>query len=458
MKKNQDSSSKQSSEKIEGLGDKEEQHDQESLASLAASFRHIQHGNTSPAQWLAIQRTLGNRVTTSLIEQRESRKRWPASDTIQRQDKDDSGTVDQSAAVLKAVNIANSRSLLKVSVPVKAPPRIKVFGGLELKEIAVGMEISGSASAVGLGSAKSTTSVGAASAKTNAQASVYSLDLEQKFGSTPFAEMFSFTAKGQSTYDPAQAMKPGQKQFAASLGLKVAAEGVSASVDFAPISYDRSKKGMEAFELATTTAEVKGTFTKKLPGFANLGGTKINATVNVSVTGSVKVGPDSAKAYKAMMRYLGKEGQKEALEKAAKAIAEEEMELTLRKLVKDIVADEVKDIVDKDARRVAQEYAERKLTQEVQKRQLKLQAAEQASIFVRRELTEKAAEQLSIMAIRAETKSIVAGIAKPLTSQLRVAVRVMVKEGIRQFSAKALGRNIAKSLVAGPADFVLIGV
>jgi hypothetical protein len=195
-----------------------------------------------------------------------------------------------------------------------------------------------------------------------------------------------------------------------------------------------------------------------MPGMINLGGSKVDVALKAKLTGSAEIGPDYAAAYETLGKFLGKEAEQELAKQIAPRIAREDAELTMKTLVQDIVEDETKDIVDVTARKQARDYAERKLMAEVEKRQLELVAAEQASIFVSRELSEQAGERLTIFAIRTEANRIVQTLAKPLATELRGAVVVMIKEGIEQISLRSIVRKTASELVSGPADFVLIGV
>ena len=380
--------------------------------------------------------------------------------------------VDQNQALIHAVNLVNKNSMLKIKLPIKAPAGHKLFGGLEMKKVELELDIAGEAAAPGLSNAKSTTKIGAGAqnvgqsetdptkrANNEAQGTVYALELEQKFGSSPFAEMFSFKPGVEyGSYSAANALSPSKQEFKGKAGFQIAAEGFALEISFVPISYDKTKSGKDAFKFGTWAGKISKEFKQKLGSPLKVGGLDVDVVLKAKLTGSFEVGPDYGAAYESLAKFLGKEAEQELAKQIAPKIAKEEAELTMKRMVKEIVEDETKDIADASARKTAREYAERKLMAEVEKRQIEMAAAEQASIFVQRELTEKAGEKLSVMAIRAEAKSIVANLAKPLATELRGAVVVMIKEGIEQITLRSVVSKTAAALVAGPIDFVLVGV
>lgn len=380
--------------------------------------------------------------------------------------------VDKGEALIRAVNLANKNSLLKIKVPVKAPPGHKIFGGLELKKLELEIDVVGEAIAPGVSNTKSTTKVGGGvqnvgtkeidpvkNSATEAQGTAYALELEQKFGSSPFADMFSFKLGGEyGSYTPTNALTPNKQEFKGKLAFQIAAEGFSLEIGFVPVAYDRTKKGSDAFKLGTFSGKVAKEFTMKMPAMLNIGGFKVDVNLKVKVSGTAEVGPDYALVYKELAKKVGKEAEAELAKKIAPEIAKEEMQITYKKLVQELIEDETKDITDATVKKTVTEVAERELMKEMQKRELELAAAKEADFFIRRELTEQATERLSIIAIRSEIRSIVQNIAKPLATELRPLVKAMIKTGIQKASLRGLVQSIAKNLVAGPVDFVLVGI
>src|SRR5690606_35733911 len=115
---------------------------------------------------------------------------------------------------------------------------------------------------------------------TEAQGTAYALELEQKFGSSPFADMFSFKLGGEyGSYTPTNALTPNKQEFKGKLAFQIAAEGFSLEVGFVPVAYDRAKKGADAFKLGTFSAKVSKEFTMKMPTLLNIGGFKVDVNL-----------------------------------------------------------------------------------------------------------------------------------------------------------------------------------
>ena len=438
-------------------------------AKVAEHSPAARHGSAAEPAVLALSGLAGNAALAAVLAPVVQRVAAPPAlpagsvPVVQRE----GGDVDKAEAIVKAVNLVNKSSLLKVKLPIKSSPGVKVFGALELKKIELELDIVGEASAPSLANKAAGTKVSAGAqntkqsevdrakgTKTDAQATVYALEAETKFGSSPFAEMFSFKPGVEyGSYQPTNALTPNKQEFKGKLGLQIAAEGFSVEIQFIPVAYDRTKTGSDALKLGTFAAKVAKEFVHKVPGMFDVAGEKIDVAMKVKVTGTIEVGPDYDKIYKALPATM----QKAFGEKAASAVAKEESERFVERMVKEIVADETKDIADPVARKAAKEVAERELQREVAKRELELALAEQTSIFVRRELVEKAGAELSIFAIRSKAQEFVKS-----ATHVGPALRVMIKQGIKNAAEKAslkvLARKAVGALVVGPADFVLIGV
>jgi hypothetical protein len=197
--------------------------------------------------------------TAAQIEQNQQQKmdfigQMEQSDVVQRTPEPIAG-VDQNEAMIHAVNMVNKNSMLKIKLPVKAPPGRKLFGGLELKKIELELDVLGEVSAPGLANNKSTTKVAVGAqnvgqseadptkrAANEAQGTIYALEMEQKFGSSPFEEIFSIKPGVEyGSYTAANALTPNKQEFKGKVGFQIAAEGFAIEVQFIPIAYDKTK-------------------------------------------------------------------------------------------------------------------------------------------------------------------------------------------------------------------------
>jgi hypothetical protein len=441
-----------------------------------------------PRLLLALQRTAGNAATAhaaghlralpglhkGTARPAATRRAVTSEPVVQRE----GGQVDESAALIQAIQLVNKNSLAKVKLPIKAAPGTKLFGALELKKLELELDIVGelrSPELSGKGGPKvsvgpqnvTTKETNAADGKRQeARAAVLALELEQKFGSSPFEEMFSWKAGAEyGSYTPTDALTPNKREFKGKLGLKIAAEGWALEFEFTPIAYDATKKGADAWKILTTTIKVSKEFSVgSLPKILNVGGATVDATLKVKVTGSADIGPDYAAAASILGKLLPKENIIAFLTSAAPAIAKEESDKFLERLIKEMVADRTKEIADPGIRVLVEREARKRLAEEVATREAAIKLAEECSIFVRREMVAKAESEVSIVAISSAADDVVRKTAQefltgaPQATLLREAVGAALKQTIKEISLKKAASKVAQSLIPGPADFVLVGV
>jgi hypothetical protein len=429
-----------------------------------------------PATVLQLQRLVGNGATADLITRRHARP--PAALPVQREVgvpvQRQAGQADDAAALVKAVQIVNRNSLAKVRLPIKAPAGLKVFGALELKKVEFVLDVRGDLKSPQLSSTSSrntvrggaqnvsTSETDAADARrTEAKAAVYALELEQKFGSSPFEEMFSWKMGAEyGQYTPTNALTPNKREFKGKLGFKIAAEGFEIEVEFVPVSYDPTKK--PPFSFASGKVEVAKVFKAQMPRALNMGGTVVNASLDVKLTGSVEVGPDFARHARILSKLLPEEMVLEFLKTAAPAIAKEEADKFTTRLVAEMIEARLPEITDPGVRALVRREASLKLAEDIAARELQVQLAEQCSVFLRREITEKAQSELWLGSIGTAADDIVQRTAKqfltgaPQAAMLRQALGTTLKQAIKEISLKSIARKVAASLVPGPADFVLV--
>lgn len=449
----------------------------------------IAQGRSAPASsdWLdaravmRLQRLAGNATTAGVVARRQTGPTGAipaprhAGPPVQRQA---AAPIDESAALVKAVQLVNRNSMAKVKLPIRAPAGIKVFGFLELKKLELELDIRGDLKSPQLSSTSSGTTLrggaqnvsvaetdAADARRTEAKAAVYALELEQKFGASPFEEQFSWKLGVEhGRYTPTDALKPNKREFKGRLGFKVASEGFELEVEFVPIGWDAAKPVEPGKNpgFATFAVKIAKDFKTTLPRALNVGGTTVSATLSVKATGSAEVGPDYARSVQVLSRVLPKQKILEFLKAAAPAIAKEEAERFSQKLVTEMIEARTADILDPGVRALVRREASQKLAEDVALRELQLQLAEQCSVFIRREMTEEALSKLSIEAIGSAADDIAKTTARrfltgaPQAAMLRQALGATIKQTIKDISLRSMARKAATSLIPGPADFVLI--
>lgn len=417
----------------------------------------------------------GSALERAVAHDRSGAARSPArvagSPVLQRED---SESADLPLAVKKAVAQIN-KNKITVSVPITAPPGVRVFKTLQLKKVSGSLSVSFQLTAPPTGAKSESSLSPAALTATKKQAALYAAELKGQLSSQPLGSMLKFTASSEAgtAYDPKDARNTASRSFNGTLNVKFGGgEAIPVEVSFNPLEYDPDK-GKSGWSWPEVNLKVGSKeIVQKLDAKVSLGGSTLDTSVKITPSVTLTVGVEALSAAKELAKLYPDEA-KQLVRAAAGEIAEREARIAESKLVDKLVAEEFLAFASnpKYAELLADPAAAEMLKRTTEQAITKAAAEQGVHDTLIRIANDEMAKLLDAPPSSVVSLYEIATVRKAVATELTVqAERAAFKASItkasewaivkafKEFSLRKFAEKVALELAGGPVDLVLTGL